>query len=229
MFAVIISAITEWETVVEKYSVARFGKTPYGDYFFHEQDGEIFAFFHGGWAKTNAAASAQYIIDRVNPRLVVNLGTCGGFAGHAEKGEILIAEKTLIYDIYDRMFDPDMINGEFTSEIDLTWLKDIPGAPARRTLLISGDSDLDPAQVNALHQKYGAVAGDWESAAIAHVCKLNNVPLLIARGVSDLVSEEGGEAYDAPEVFAQGARSVMANLLDLLPQWVAMFCERNCD
>ena len=229
MFAVIISANTEWKAVVERYGVERFGKTPYGDYFFHEQDGELFAFFHGGWAKTNAAASAQYIIDRINPRLVINLGTCGGFAGHTENGDILIAEKTLIYDIYDRMFDPDMLIGEFTTDIDLSWLKDIPGEPVRRTLLISGDSDLDPAQVNALHEKYGAVAGDWESAAIAHVCKRNQVPLLIARGVSDLVSEAGGEAYESPEVFIQGAREVMGKLLGLLPQWVGMFCERGCE
>ena len=43
-------------------------------------------FFQGGWGKISAAASTQHVIDRWHPALIINLGTCGGFKGHIEKG-----------------------------------------------------------------------------------------------------------------------------------------------
>ncbi len=71
-----------------------------------------------------------------------------------------------------------------------------------------------------MHQKYGAVAGDWESGAIAWVAHRNRVPVVILRGVSDLVGAEGGEAYANLSVFEAGARVVMKRLVDDLPAWL---------
>jgi adenosylhomocysteine nucleosidase len=48
-----------------------------------------------------------------------------------------------------------------------------------RTLLVSGDRDLVPAEIPALRTKYAAVAGDWESGAIAHTCARNRQRVLI--------------------------------------------------
>jgi adenosylhomocysteine nucleosidase len=69
-------------------------------------------------------------------------------------------------------------------------------------------------------RKYGAVAGDWESGAIAFISKANYVPCLILRGVSDLVGNEGGEVYDNITLFAERAKGVMLNLLGYLEGWV---------
>ncbi|RPI83169.1 MAG: hypothetical protein EHM41_16570 [Chloroflexi bacterium] len=44
--------------------------------------------------KISAAASTQYIIDRWNPDLLINLGTCGGFEGCIERGAVVLVEKT---------------------------------------------------------------------------------------------------------------------------------------
>ena len=71
---------------------------------------------------------------------------------------------------------------------------------------------------------YGAVAGDWESGAIAFVATRNGTRCLILRGVSDLVGGEGGEAYDGNvHVFAEGATAVMQRLLKELPGWIERF------
>lgn len=64
------------------------------------------------------------------------------------------------------------------------------------------------------------MAGDWESGAIAWVAARNGVRCLILRGVTDLVSEEGGEAYGNPALFTAAAREVMRELFDSLPQWL---------
>jgi adenosylhomocysteine nucleosidase len=91
----------------------------------------------------------------------------------------------------------------------------------QRTLLVSGDRDLLVAEIPRLKREFGAVAGDWESGAIAWVAARNNTRCLILRGVTDLVGGERGEAYDGHiEVFVEGARQVMTELVDKLPGWL---------
>ncbi len=97
-----------------------------------------------------------------------------------------------------------------------------PEMPARvrRGPLVSADRDLRASEVEGLHQRYSAVAGDWESGAVAWVAHRNQVPVVILRGVSDLVGAEGGEAYANLSVFEAGARLVMKRLFDELPAWL---------
>ena len=71
-----------------------------------------------------------------------------------------------------------------------------------------------------LADKYGAVAGDWESGAIAYTCARNKQRVVILRGISDLVHAEGGEAYGNMPAFEEGARIVMQRLLHELPGWL---------
>ena len=95
------------------------------------------------------------------------------------------------------------------------------GEPVRRTLLVSADRDLLVAEIPRLKREYGAVAGDWESGAIAWVAARNDTRCLILRGVTDLVGGERGEAYDGHvEVFVEGAGQVMTALVDNLPGWL---------
>jgi hypothetical protein len=46
------------------------------------------------------------------------------------------------------------------------------------------------------------------------------VPVLILRGVSDLVGEGGSETYGNLAAFEEGSRAVMKRLLDELPFWL---------
>ena len=78
-------------------------------------------------------------------------------------------------------------------------------------------------EIAELRARYHAVAGDWESGAIAYTCARNRQRVLILRGVSDLVSADGGgEAYGKIQVFEDGTRTVMSRLLGQLPAWLAI-------
>lgn len=131
LVSVIISANTEWKAVRAEFSGERYEKSPLGEYFRKDikaQDG-IFRpvlVFHGGWGKVSAAASTQYIIDRWKPAALINLGTCGGFMGAIERGTIVLVERTIIYDIIERMGDADDSINEMSTTIDLSWLKGPP-------------------------------------------------------------------------------------------------------
>lgn len=183
-------------------------------------------FFHGGWGKIAAAASTQYVIDRWRPELLINLGTCGGFAGAIERGTMVLAERTLVYDIIEQMGDADAAIAHYSTTLDLAWLGD-PPQPVQRALLVSADRDLVVAELPSLRARFGAIAGDWESGAIAYVAARNHVRCLILRGVTDLVGESGGEAYDGTmALFRERTREVMTRLLVALPGWMACAAAR---
>ncbi len=218
--AVLISADAEWRAARERFAGLQGGLTPFGEFFEGSVGGRCVVYARGGWGKISAAASAQYAIDRWQPKLVVNLGTCGGFAGQIERGEVILVERTLVYDILEQMTDPEAAIRHYATRMDLSWLREPYPQKVRRGLLVSGDRDIVPAEIAALRERFGAAAADWESGAIAWVAARSAKPCLILRGVTDLVGEGGGEAYGAPEVFHDGARRVMGDLLDALPGWL---------
>jgi adenosylhomocysteine nucleosidase len=217
---IVISANTEWQVIRESITDIKIKPSPYGEWFETSQFGKPLIFFHQGWGKIAAAGATQYVIDRWEPDLLINLGTCGGFAGEIEKYTIILAEKTIVYDIVEKMGDYDEALDHYSMEIDLSGFEPPYPQDVIRTLLVSGDRDLLVDEIPVLKARYGAIAGDWESGAITWVADKNNVRCLILRGVTDLVGSDGGEAYDNSNVFIEGTRIVMKKLLDDLPKWI---------
>jgi adenosylhomocysteine nucleosidase len=217
---VVISANQEWTAVREMFPQAVVERSPFGECFDALLPQPV-TFFQGGWGKIAAAASAQYIIDHLSPDLVVNLGTCGGFEGRVALGAVLLAERTLVYDIVEQMGDPAAAVAHFATRLDLSWLGDSTFDGVQRALLVSADRDLVAGELSQLVERYDAIAGDWESGAIAWVCARNRVRCLILRAVSDLVGSAGGEIYGQAGQFASRARIVMRDLVDALPEWLA--------
>jgi adenosylhomocysteine nucleosidase len=222
---VIVSANTEWKVVKAIFPEARTEPTPWGESFEHVFDitgkPTRVVIFHGGWGKVAAAGSAQYAIDRWKPRYVINLGTAGGFAGSIERHAVVLANRTVIYDIKEAMGDSAEAIADYSVDLDLSWLPQPYPSSVTTTLLVSGDRDLVPVELADLATKYKAVAGDWESGAIAYTCARNKQRVLILRGITDLVNPAGGEAYGNMAVFAEGANIVMRQLFAALPAWLA--------
>jgi len=220
---VLISADSEWRAVCARYADHPPLAGLFGETFVTTFAGWQARFLHGGWGKIASAASTQHAIERYQPDLLINLGTCGGFSGCIERGEIVLAERTLVYDIYDQMGDPQAHIDHYATKIDLTWLAAPDPHPVRRMLLLSGDRDLVAEEAPRLKQTYQAAAGDWESGAIAWVARRNNLRLLILRGVTDLVSAEGSAAYGNLAYFEKAAFEVMQRLTAMLPDWLALY------
>ena len=223
MIIVLISANAEWEAVCPLFPHVQIQASPLGEWFdsgLVGSGGQGVIFFHGGWGKIAAASSTQYAIDRWSPEVVVNLGTCGGFEGEIERGAIVLAERTLVYDILEQMGDPNEALAHYATDLDLSWLGERTPHEVVRTLLVSGDHDLLVGEIPQLKAKFGAVAGDWESGAIAYVAARNQVKCLILRGVTDLVGSTGGEAYGRMDLFRDNTRTIMQRLVEALPEWI---------
>ena len=219
-FAVLVSATIEWNATKKLFPNEKYLTSPWGEYFYKEFENEKVVVFHEGWGKVAAAGATQYVIDQFNPEIVINLGTCGGFEGEIERNEVILADRTIIYDIAEAMGDSKEAIADYTTEIDLSWLGMNYPAKVRKTLLVSADKDLKPDQINFLKREYHAVAGDWESGAIAYTANRNHKKILILRAVSDLVGTQKGEAYGNINQFVEQSQIIMKKLFTDLPLWI---------
>lgn len=215
---VMISANIEWNAVKEIFPSLEIAPFAYGDMATMNLGGYELKLIHSGWGKVASAGAVQYVIDHDRPDLIVNLGTCGGFEGVAEVGDIVLVERTFIYDIVELIGDPNVLE-HYASSLDLGWLAEPHPYPVRKGIIASADSDLPPARIAYL-KSMGAIAGDWESGALAWVANKNAARLLILRGVSDAVSEGGGEAYDNLPLYEERTKFIMQKLFDQLPGWL---------
>ncbi len=231
-FVVIASADAEWREIKKVFTGCNCQSQPYGEWFSHfYSDSERLIkpviFMHGGWGKVSAAGSAQYAIDHWHPKLLVNLGTCGGFEGDVQRGDTILVEKTIIYDIYEQMGDPEEHIFHYSVDVDTSWLAEPLPQKVIRTVLVSGDRDLFWNDVPILKTKYGAIAGDWESGAIAWVASKNHSKCLILRGVSDLVGAQGGDAYEGKvNYYYENTAIIMKELTEKLPLWLMKYYDQ---
>ena len=216
---ILISAISEWVAVKEVLTPGNISATPYGESFDETFNTWNVTFFHAGWGKAASAGAMQYVIDHYAPDATINLGTCGGFEGEVGLDETILVERTFVYDIVELMGDFGSVLDYYASTLDLGWLSEPYPYPVRRGVLASADSDLLPEKIPQLKAQ-GAIAADWESAALAWVARKNGVRLLILRSVSDLVSQQGGEAYDNIDLYKERTKGIMRRLIKQLPKWI---------
>lgn len=217
---VLISANSEWRAVMAYFKTPVLHESPFGGFFEHQIESHRVIFVKSGWGKISAAASTQYAIQTFHPRLLINLGTCGGIDGRIAVGETVLVDQTLVYDIYERMGDAAQAVERYTTRLDLSFLHEPFPHAVQRGRMLSADQDIDAELVSMLVEKYGAVAADWESGAIAWTADRNRVPCLILRSVTDLVSPTHGEAYNNLALFHNRTGEVMVRLLDALPGWI---------
>lgn len=223
---VMISGDTEWLAVRALIPEESPSSSPFGEWFSsrrYAQTGRPVRFFHGGWGKIAAASSTQFAIDQWRPALLINLGTCGGFAGAVQKQDIILVDKTIVYDIGEQIGDAAAAIREYSTDLDLSFLDPARPVGVTHGPMVSADRDLLPRDVPHLAKTYGASAGDWESGAIAWVAQRNRVPVFIARGVSDLVSDTAGDAYGNVPAYEVETKLVMQRLLAELPAWIAQW------
>lgn len=213
---VLVCADAEWAVVKEHLRPIRTDPSPFGEWFRWSGDEHV-AFLQTGCGKVPAAAATQYVVDRWHPRILVNLGSCGGLdPARTTCGQVVLVRRTVIYDIEERGGGQGEMLRRFATDLDLSWVKQPYPLGATPGVVATADQDLDPAKTMQL-QGHGAVAVDWESGAIAFVAhKLNGQRCLIVRTVSDV-----GLGSLPPEVFESSLRRVMPPLLDSLPEWLA--------
>lgn len=178
-----------------------------------------------------AAASAvlTWAIGEFSPRLIVNVGSCGGLAEDIAVGTVAvgssyaysIAEATAFgYETGQVPGAPAQFGGQECEARARRALEAVEaaGLRARSGLMLSGDAFVTADIAEGVRAKFpGAITADMESCAFAHVAHLFQVPFLALRAVSDLCSPRANEEFHIGlEVAAEASAQALAHALPSL-------------
>ncbi len=145
-----------------------------------------------GIGKVNAALGTATMIDSFSPDLIINTGVAGGTGGTAGILDVVVGTRIAYHDVWcgpgtewgDAAGCPRFFHTADTVN-SLPCLHE--GDTVKHGLICSGDIFVaDPAVVAHIRDLYPEVdAVDMESAAIAQVCYLRDVPFACIRVISD--------------------------------------------
>ncbi len=152
-----------------------------------------------GIGKVNAAMSAQVMIDKYNPDVIINSGIAGSVSRTLKIGDIVISQDCVQHDFDGtQMGDPKgLIQYNDETRIDIPVDKDVAQKLfdackdiADTNVLIGriATGDIFVADKNmrqSVADEFQALACEMEGGAIAQVCYRNDVPCAVLRCISD--------------------------------------------
>lgn len=179
-----------------------------------------------GIGKVNAAMGTMTLIDNFVPDLVINTGVAGGTGGNAGVLDLVVATRVAYHDVWcgpgtqwgDAAGCPRFFHTTDTVN-SLPCLHE--GDNVKHGLIASGDIFVaDPEVVSRIRALYPDVdAVDMESAAIAQICYLRQVPFACIRVISDTPGAEDNIAQyenfweDAPRSTFDMLRHIIHELI----------------
>lgn len=156
-----------------------------------------------GIGKVSAALTTQLLIDKYNPDFIFNFGTCGGMNDSVKILKYYLIDQCCQYD-FD-LSDLDDVPVGYIQEYNTvyfdTFTNDLDFLPKMKVASADRFTHKD-SDVNLIN-KMGCSLCDMEAGAIAQVCKSNNIPCVVIKGISDIHGNG-----TAPEQFFQNLATV---------------------
>ncbi|MHB1344170.1 MAG: futalosine hydrolase [Thermoleophilia bacterium] len=190
-----------------------------------------------GYGGVNAAHALTCLLQAARPKLVLQVGIAGAFAGSGlETGDLAVASSDSYADL--GVVTPDgWLSAETFSEplavasdgreLRNTFLLDPaladlaarvlraaawPAAPPRVTVgpfVTSDQVTGSRALADLLEERWHAVAESMEGAAAAHVCALYGVPFLQVRGISNRLVDRDRASWRVEDAAAVAGRAAL--------------------
>lgn len=180
-----------------------------------------------GAGKVNAALCAQAMILRYQPEGIINLGVAGSLSPKLSIGDVVIGTYAVQHDMDTTPIGdpPGLVSGVglVRFELDeglrdrlvhaLASLADIRGMTGG---IATGDQFLvDPMRKERVKELFGTVCCEMEGGAVAHACRLSNVPCAVVRAISD--NADG----DSPVDFFRFLRKAAENSMRLVKAFIS--------
>lgn len=215
MIGISIAAKKEWESVLDKLNINidKCNTFPFGEYFKTNIYGKEVIFYRCGVRKMNCSAATQYMIDHYNLNKIIVAGTCAGIDDKFQNLDIIFPNKLVQYDCTVKETEP-LIKDSFTIMIDI----------AKNDIINTGTLGTADKPVvmwkDYLELKENNITiADTESAAIAYICKANNVECVVIKGISDFPTNENETSKEESHegqlnVFLTNIPIIMNNIID---------------
>ena len=173
----------------------------------------------------NAFSNTYSLIDKIQPDIVINIGTAGGHSLEINDGDIVICDEAIYHGGYIMTSSP-VSSWNTIEETDLvikgdkelsTLVEKIkPNAVIHHGKTLSGDFfTKDINTINALREKYHHLCEDMETIAIYKVCKEKKIPSIAYRIISN--NELKGTLYEDNVIKVnQKLQNIIFDLLNYL-------------
>ena len=163
-----------------------------------EINDKLVVLVEAGVGKVNATRTAQLLIDKFDIDVVINIGSAGSANDKLNIGDIVIGKKLVQHDFDITAFGHPkgyISNVVLYLESDTQLMKKMEKAIKNLEnidfkilvgTIASGDIFCtDIKMKEKIRNKFEADAIEMEGAAIAQVCKLDDIPFIVIRGISD--------------------------------------------
>ena len=162
-----------------------------------------------GVGKVNAGRTTQILVDNFDVDGIINVGSAGSVNDEFEIGDIIIGKRLIQHDFDITAFGhpKGFISNigqvvESDSELIAKMEKTISNISKNNFkvkigTIVSGDIFCTELKMKEkIRKKFDADAVEMEGAAIAQVCKLDNVPFIIIRSISDTPNGNNNITFD---------------------------------
>lgn len=182
-----------------------------------------------GIGKVNAACSSQILITKFNVTHVINFGIAGSLRNNVRICDIVIGHEVLYHDVSDAQMNSLFPQGQYFyaddflekaaieafSEIELKECNYHLGTIATGEDFISNEN-----MKRSIAVRSSGCCVDMESAAIAHVCHLNEIPFISIRCVSNDLYENTTEYNtELDQICAFSAARFTIRMLNILVKY----------
>lgn len=187
----------------------------------HEKDVIL---VEAGVGKVNAARVTQVLIDNFKISGIINVGSAGSCNNELKIGDIVIGEKLVQHDFDITAFGHPkgyISNVGKYVECDKILINQIENTiqnivnrdfKIKVGTIASGDIFCtEPKMKDKIRSKFNADCIEMEGASIAQVCKLDNIPFLVIRSISD---NPNGENEITFEKFLEKASKRCAYIIE---------------
>lgn len=153
-----------------------------------------------GVCKVNAAIATQILIDTFGVNMIINAGTAGGMTKELDILDTVISTEVAYHDVAPDIlteFHPWMESVYFQADPQL--LKLSKQAVSKVNVagkvywgrMVTGEAFIADEGRQAINEQFSPLSVDMETASIAHVCYVNNVPFIAIRSITDTATHSG--------------------------------------
>ncbi len=158
-----------------------------------------------GVCKVNAAIASQILIDVFGVDLIINSGTAGGMNPDLEIFDTVISTEVCYHDVASDIlteFHPWMKSVYFKADgklIELSKAAVDKVKPTGKVIwgrMVTGESFITDEGRQKIYDEFAPLTVDMETASIAHVCYVNNIPFISIRCITDTAAHGGIDNFE---------------------------------
>ena len=153
-----------------------------------------------GVCKVNAAIATQILIDTYHVNTIINAGVAGGMNEKLEIFDTVISTEVAYHDVA-----PNILT-EFHPWLETVFFKADKGLlnVAKKAVdkleqnykvfwgrMVTGEAFVADEGREKINEQFEPLTVDMETASIAHVCNVNNIPFIAVRSITDTASHSG--------------------------------------